>query len=125
MERYTQNLSLPKILKLTTLPGCSESEEMEMIMRTIMLHTPTGGLVEIIPSQLYVAEKRYKHMSFCERESDSESYRYTAVLLNKPHTISDEAGMRAMHEVAMWYTDLYMEVKHLTSMKWVDYPEGL
>ena len=122
MERYTENLRLPKILKLTTLPGCSESEELEMMMRTIMLHTPTGGLVEIIPSQQYVAEKRYKHMSFCERESDSESYRYTAVLLNKPHTISDEAGMTAMHEVAKWYTDFAKEVERICSLKWVDHP---
>ena len=121
MERYTENLRLPKILKLTTLPGCSESEEKEMMMRTIMLHTPTGGLVEIIPNQS-VVEKKYKQMSFYERNPMSVNYRYKAILLNKPHSISDEAGMIAMHEVAMWYTDLYMEVKHLTSMKWVDHP---
>ena len=121
MERYTENLRLPKILKLTTLPGCSESEEMEMMMRTIMLHTPTGGLVEIIPNQSVVG-KRYKQMSFYERNPKSVNYRYKAVLLNKPHSISDEAGMIAMHEVAKWYTDFAKEVERICSLKWVDHP---
>lgn len=122
MERYTENLRLPKILKLTTLPGCSESEEMEMIMRTIMLHTPTGGMVEIIPNQWNVEKKRYKQMPFYEKKTDSGNYKYKAVLLNKPHSISDEAGMIAMHEIAEWYTDLAMEVEQLCSLKWVDQP---
>ena len=125
MERYTINLQLPKILYLTTVPGCPKREEERMIHREIFLHTPTGGVVEIFTTAEYFVEDKYMQMHFCEKKANSELYKYTAVLLNTPHSISRENGLNAMQDVAKWYEKHDYEFERLSSLKWVDYPEGM
>ena len=125
MERYTINLQLPKILYLTTVPGCPKKEEERMMHREIFLHTPTGGVVEIFTSAECFIEEKYMQLHFCEKKPGSEIYHYTAVLLNKPHNISYENGMMAMQDVATWYEKHEHEFKMLNSLKWVDCPDWL
>ena len=124
MERYTVNLKLPAILSLHTVPGCSKRDEDRMITREIFLHTGTGGVVEIFRSSKYIIGEEYTQMPFCEKSPDSGLYYYTAVLLNRAHSISAENGLKAMQEVAKWYTKLSNEIESITSLEWVDYPEG-
>ena len=125
MERYTFKLQLPKILYLRSLPGCPKKEEESMMHREIFLHTATGGLVEIFTSEEYFIEEKYMQIHFCEKKPGSEIYKYTAVLLNKPHSISYENGMLAMQDVATWYKKHDHEFAMLNSLKWVDCPEWL
>ena len=93
--------------------------------REIFLHTPTGGLVEIFTSEEYFIEKKYMQISFCEKKPGSDIYKYTAVLLNKPHSICFEDGMKALQDVAQWYEKHDQEFEQLNSLKWVDCPEWL
>ena len=125
MERYTFKLQLPKILYLRSLPGCPKKEEESMMHREIFLHTPTGGLVEIFTSEEYFIEEKYMQMPFQQRYSDKEIYNYTAVLLNKPHSISNEDGLKAMQEVAKWYIKHDSEYDRINSLKWIDYPDWI
>ncbi len=125
MERYTFTLNLPKILCVTTPPECSVIDEKKMICRSIFLHTPTGGLVEVFDSERYLIENKYMQLPFQQRYSDKEIYNYTAVLLNKPHSISNEDGLKAMQEVAKWYIKHDSEYDRINSLKWIDYPDWI
>jgi hypothetical protein len=75
--------------------------------------------------QEYLIEEKYMQIHFCEKKPGSEIYRYTAVLLNKPHSISYDNGMLAMSDVATWYKKHDHEFAMLNSLKWVDCPEWL
>ena len=125
MERYTANLKLPKILSIHAVPGCSKSEEERMMARAIFLHTPTGGMVEILLSGHSIVGDDYMQMPFYERVPDSGNCRYTAVLLNNAQSITAENGLKAMQEVAKWYIKLGYEIESITSKEWVDYPDWL
>ena len=125
MKRYTINLQLPKILLLTTVPGSTKREEEKMMCREIFLHTPTGGVVEIFTSAEYFIEEKYMQLHFCEKKPLSGIYKYTAVLLNKPHNISYENGILAMQDVATWYEKHDHEFERINSLKWVDCPGWL
>ena len=122
MERYTVNLRLPAILSLNTVPRCSQREEDSMIHRSIFMHTATGGIVEVLMSSRYIIGDEYMQLPFCEKSPGSGLYHYTAVLLNAPHSISAENGLKAMEEVAKWYTKLNKELESITSREWTDYP---
>ena len=125
MERYTANLKLPKILSIHAVPGCNKSEEERIMTRAIFLHTATGGIVEVLMSSRYLIGDEYMQLPFCEKSPGSGLYHYTAVLLNAPHSISAENGLKAMQEVAKWYTKLSKELESITSKEWVDYPDWL
>ena len=122
MERYTVNLRLPAILSLNTVPRCSQREEDSMIHRSIFRHTATGGIVEVLMSSRYIIGDEYMQLPFCEKSPGTGLYHYTAVLLNAPHSISAENGLKAMEEVAKWYTKLSKELESITSREWTDYP---
>ena len=125
MERYTANLKLPKIMSIHAVPECSKSEEERMMTREIFLHTPTGSVVEIFRSSKYIIGEEYTQMPFCEKSPGSELYHYTAVLLNTPQSISAENGLKAMEEVAKWYTNLNYELTDITSLEWCDCPKWI
>lgn len=111
MERYTPNLKLPKIVRITAAPRC-ESEEDDMIDRNVFMHTPTGAIVEVIPGEDFFLDKDYMEYRFCE------SCKYTALLLNKPHNTSNEENMKALKEVAKWFAKYADEYHHLNSLNW-------
>ena len=115
-------MKLPAILSLNTVPGCSKWDEEKMIYRSIFLHTATGGVVEVFRSSRYLIGDEYMQLPFCEKSPGSGLYHYTAVLLNAPHSISAENGLKAMEEVAKWYTKLSKELESITSREWTDYP---
>lgn len=60
MERYTLDLKLPIIVRLTEAPRC-ESEENEMFGRNIFLHTPSGVIIEINPEHDPLFKKKIHH----------------------------------------------------------------
>ena len=96
-----------------------------MIHRSIFMHTATGGIVEVLMSSRYLIGDEYMQLPFCEKSPGSGLYHYTAVLLNTPHSISAENGLKAMQEVAKWYIKLGNEIESITSKEWVDYPDWL
>lgn len=121
MERYTLNLGLPEILYLRTTPMCNKSDEEKMLHRSVFLHTPTGGVVEILFDRHFVIEGDHMELSFSDiDENDGKKHNYTALLLNKPGRISGEAGIRALKAVSKWYLKYCCEYNYINSLKWVD-----
>ena len=116
MERYTLNLKLPKILCLSTLP--SSEEEEDFISRNVFMHSPTGGIVEILSGQGYILDKTHMEHQFCIKEKSGENYKYTALLLNKPKTISPQNGEKALKDVIKWFTKYTTEYNYLDSLEW-------
>lgn len=121
MERYTLNLELPEILCLRTTPMCKKSDEENMLHRSVFLHTHTGAVVEILFDRHFVIEGDHMELSFSDiEENDGKKHNYTALLLNKPGRISEEAGMRALKAVSNWFLKYCCEYNYINSLKWVD-----
>ena len=117
MERYTLDLKLPKIVQLVEVPRC-ESEKEEMFGRNVFLHTPTGGVVEILLGQGFIVGKGHMEYLFGENGKEGNANRYTALLLNKPKNISTENGEKAMKEVAKWFVKYIEEFHYIESLEW-------
>ena len=112
----------PKNLVDTCSPAMQPKGRGQQIHRSIFMHTATGGIVEVLMSSRYLIGDEYMQLPFCEKSPGSGLYHYTAVLLNTPHSISAENGLKAMEEVAKWYTKLSKELESITSREWTDYP---
>lgn len=100
MQSYTFNKRLPDIL---LLQAANRHDEEEMLCRFIALHTPTGGIVEILPGKRLVPVKDSTEIRFKERTCDGETFYYTAILHNKEKCISPEDGIRAMKTISKWF----------------------
>lgn len=102
MEGYTYRFEkkLPKIVLLR--PAC-EHDQQDLMYRFIALHTPTGGIVEILPGEELVPVKGSMEMRFQEKTRDGITYHYTAILHNNRKQISEEDGIKAMKFVTRWF----------------------
>lgn len=102
MEGYTYRFE-KKLPKIVLLRAARECDQLDLMCRFIALHTPTGGIVEILPGEELVPVKGSMEMKFQEETHDGITYHYTAVLHNSRKQISKENGMKAMKFVTRWF----------------------
>ena len=119
MERYTFKPELPKIVALTAASFCGDELE-QMIDRMVMMHTPTGGIVEILPSRVLL-DSEYEEHPFVFTDNKGVSCHYTALLLNGHRMQKAEERKIALNYVVKWFLKYAEEYGMVMSAKPVQY----
>lgn len=84
------------------------------------MHTPTGGIVEIIFDDNYVIKGNYQQLPFSEFTEDKSMRNMALLLHSKPGSISIEDGRKAMEAISKWYMRHTLEYQHINNLKWID-----
>ena len=106
MLSYTPELKLPKIV---LLQSAEDDDRCGLTYRFIALHTPTGGIVEVLPGERLIPVKGSAELQFTETTTEGVKYYYTAILHNKANRIKAKDGRRAMRCVSRWFIKSFDE----------------
>ncbi len=103
------DLSLPDIVWLSG--GDHEPGGDPLISRNLLLHTPTAGIVEILPGYKYEHNKELVILRFGNNLSSGDHFDYTAVLLNYSADKPDDYSLlqdKILMPVSSWFCS-YMQ----------------
>jgi hypothetical protein len=119
MEDYTYRFE-KKLPKIVLLQAARECDQLDMMYRFIALHTPTGGIVEILPGEEIITSNGSVKMKVHEKTYDGSTYYYTALLHNSHKQISKEDGIKAIKYVTQWFINNPEEPKACESTIYFD-----
>ena len=120
MKKHVLNLKLPKILLLMGAPFSGSGED-SIISREIVLHTPTGGVVEIIHGHDLPLPAGLENISFVFNNNFGVAQKYSAVLLINQEKMTQENITVALNDVIKWYTRYAKEYDFVISKQDPDY----
>ena len=116
MERYIFNPRLPEIVSLVAAPLHGEERDL-MIDRMIMMHTPTCGIVEIVPSSRLLLDDEIEELDFVFTDSKGTRADYTALLLNKELLPKAEDRSAVLNSIVKWFLDYAKEYDLIMSAR--------